>query len=159
MVLVILTGSLTKAVLAQVMDYHTSAEVWGTLHELFAARSSTQIVHTRLQLASLKKGAETVTKYFNKAKNLVVLIAGVGHSISDEEFSTFLLVGLGADYDSVVTSLSTQPFLPNSTLILSYLLIHESWLSHQTKTLENSISVNHTVTENKPEANNTSNRE
>lgn len=103
----ILTASLSEIVLAQVIECDTSAKIWSHLHELFAARSSAQIVHTRLQLASLKKGSESVSDFFNKAKSLTTLLVAAGQSISDTEFITYLLAGLGTEYDSVVTSLST----------------------------------------------------
>lgn len=89
LVMSILTASLSEPVLAQIIECSTAADIWSTLHELFAARSSAQVVHTRLQLASLKKGGESVTEFFNKAKGLVSLLAGARQSVSDEEFSTF----------------------------------------------------------------------
>lgn len=111
------------------LDYSTSEEIWTHLHELFAARSSTQIMQSRLQLATLKKGAESVTKYFNKAKILVDAIQAAGQVISDTELVVYLLTGLGTDYDSIITSLSTRPILPSSSQVLSYLMVHEARLS------------------------------
>lgn len=97
--------------MAQVLDCSSSFEVWQNLLELFSARSNAQIVHTRLQLASLKKGSEFVTDFYNKAKAFSQMLAAAGQPISDTEFLTYLLAGLGQEYDSVVTSLTTQPLL------------------------------------------------
>lgn len=145
----ILTSSLPEEVLVQIMDCTTSAAIWNNLHELFSARSSAQMVHTRLQLASLKKGAETITEFFNRAKGLVTTLAAAGHHIPESEFFVYLLAGLGAEYDSLVTSISLQTNLPSPTQILSHLLVHESRISHQSNPLlSNPPSANNTTTNN-----------
>lgn len=112
LVIAILTSSLTESILAQVIDCNTSTQIWSNLYDLFSARSSAHIVHTRIQLASLKKGSETVSEFFNRGKSLSTMLAAADQGIFDTEFATYLLAELTSDYDSIVTSLSTQPILP-----------------------------------------------
>lgn len=107
-VMAVLTASLSEDALVRIMDCTTSAQIWSTLHDLFAAQSSAQAVHTRLKLASLKMGAESVTSYYTRGKGLVTTLAGAGQHVSDSEFVAFLLAGLPFDYDPLVTSVSTQ---------------------------------------------------
>lgn len=131
----VLTATLTEEVLVQVMGCSTAAEIWAILHSIFSAQSSSQVVHTRLQLASLKKGAETPTAYFNRAKALVTTLAGAGQHVSDQEFAVFLLAGLGTEYDSFVTSISTQPTLACPDQFLSHLMNFEGRVSLQSNPL------------------------
>lgn len=56
-------------------------------------------MQTQYQLATLKKGAKSITTYFYKAKMLADGLITVGKLISPSEFSIYLLVGLGTDYD------------------------------------------------------------
>lgn len=92
-----LTSSLTEGFLAQVIDCPTSTQIWATLHDLFVARFSAQVIQTRLQLVSLKKGSETLSEFFNRAKQLSILLAVASQPIVDPEFNTYLLVGLSSD--------------------------------------------------------------
>ncbi|KAF5475573.1 hypothetical protein F2P56_007367 [Juglans regia] len=135
-----LNSSLTEQVLAQVLECSTSREVWTLLHSLFAAQSSAHIMQTQYQLATLKKGSESISSYFNKARTLAASMGAAGQPLSDSEFTVYLLAGLGTDFDSLVTSLTTRadPLSPHQ--IYSYLLNHESRLAHQTTTL---LSANH----------------
>lgn len=130
-----LNSSLSEQVLAQVLDCSTSRAVWSLLESLFAAQSSAHIMQIQYQLATLKKGFESITDYFHNAKALAASMGAAGQSLSDSEFSVFLLIGLGTDYDSLVTSLTTRANTLSPHQIYSFLLNHESRLAHQTHTL------------------------
>jgi hypothetical protein len=56
------------------------------------------------QLATLKKGDSTVTEYFQKFKSL----AAAGQPLNDFELVSFLLAGLGSEFDPFVTSVTTR---------------------------------------------------
>lgn len=105
-------------------------------------------VHTQNQLATLKKGSKSISDYFTKAKALASSLGAAGWILVDSEFSVYLLAGLGSDYESLVTSLTTRldPITPQH--LNSFLLNHESHLQHQTQSLLSSsnLSVNATVT-------------
>ncbi|KAF5442908.1 hypothetical protein F2P56_035516 [Juglans regia] len=142
-----INSSLSESVLTQVLDCTTSQQVWSTLQNLYSAQSSAHLMNTQFQLATLKKGAESITEYYNKAKNLSSQLDAAGHSLLDSEFTIFLLAGLGTDYESLVTSLTTRPDPLTPHQLYSYLLNHESRLSHQTNSLlsNTSISANNTA--------------
>ncbi|KAF5466071.1 hypothetical protein F2P56_016028 [Juglans regia] len=130
-----INSSLSDSVLAQVLDCSTSCEVWTTLQNLFAAKSSAHLIHTKYQLATLKKGAESITDYYNKARSLASTLSAAGRPLDDSELAIYLLAGLGTDYESLVTSLTTRPDALSPHQLFSYLLNHESRLSHQTQSL------------------------
>lgn len=125
MVLAILTSSLTESVLGQMINYTTSAQLWSLLETVFTAQSSAQAVHLRLQLASLKKGGDSITIYFKKAKAIVSSLTAAGQALPNNEFVIYVLAGLGPEYESLVTSLSTQPSLPGPIQLFSHLLHQE----------------------------------
>ncbi|KAF5482597.1 hypothetical protein F2P56_003155 [Juglans regia] len=131
----ILNSSLSDSVLSQVLDCTTSHEVWTTLHNLFSAKSNAHVFHTQYQLATLRKGSESITDYYNKAKSLFSSLGAAGHPITDQEFSVYLLAGLGTEYESLVTALTTRPDPLSPHQIYSFLLNHESRLAHQTQSL------------------------
>lgn len=105
------------------------------MQEIFAAQTPAHVMQTQYQLATLKKGIESITSYFYKVKMLVDALITAGKLISPSEFSIYLLVGLGTDYDTLVTSLTTRPDPLSPHQIYSYLLNHESCLNHQAQTL------------------------
>ncbi|KAL8153881.1 hypothetical protein V2J09_011641 [Rumex salicifolius] len=124
-VMAVLTSSLHQDVLAQVVDYTTAAEVWNTLHDLYASHTSTQVVDNQIALVSLKKGRDTNSAFYTKSKNFASSLAFTGHPLSHAEFTSYLLAGLGLEYNSVVASQMSQPKLPPSTHILSHLLVNQ----------------------------------
>ncbi|KAF5465900.1 hypothetical protein F2P56_015863 [Juglans regia] len=130
-----INSSLAESVLAQVLDCTSSAELWSTLQSLFSAKSTTHVFHTQYQLATLKKGSESITEYFNKAKALASSLGVGGHALSDSQFSVFLLAGLGTEYESLITSLTTRPDPISIHQLYSFLLNHESRLAHQSTSL------------------------
>lgn len=130
----IINLSLFELVLAQVLRYTTSHAVWNTLQHLFSAQSIAHVVHTRYQLATLCKGFESISNYFNKAKSLVASLSAAGHTVIDYKFSIYLLARLGTEYESLVTSLTTPP-IP--------LLLFNCIVSFLTTNLVYLIKINH----------------
>ncbi|KAF5458441.1 hypothetical protein F2P56_022468 [Juglans regia] len=134
MVISALYSSLTDNILSQVVDCATSHEIWTTLTNLYSAQSTAHLMQTRYQLATLKKGSDTISAYFHKAKALASSLSSAGHPLSSHEFIIYLLTGLEADYESVVSSITTRPEPLSISQVFSYLLNHESRLAHQTQT-------------------------
>lgn len=107
------------------------------------------MLHTQYQLATtLKKGSETITKYYNTTQALAASLGVAGKVLSPSKFSVDILARLGSGYDSLATSLSTWPEPIHPHQIYTYLLTHESWLNDQTKSLpsSNSLQANLTTT-------------
>lgn len=67
-------------------------------------------MYTQYQLATLKKGPESIFEYFTKVKALASSLVAVGRSLQNSKFSVYLLVGLGSEYKSFVTPLTTRPY-------------------------------------------------
>lgn len=102
-------SSLTETVLSQILDCSTSQQIWETLHELHSAQSTAHLMHTKFQLATLKKGSDSISTYFQKAKALSASLNAAGYPLLDSEFIIYFLTGLSSDFESVVSSITTRP--------------------------------------------------
>ncbi|XP_028788893.1 uncharacterized protein LOC114744913 [Neltuma alba] len=92
----------------------------------FAQQSQAKVLHLQQQLTSLKKGNESILDYYNKALMISDSLAASGSPVPDSAFNAYLLAGLGTDYDSMFTVLTTlkAQFIPKD--ILSHLLTYEA---------------------------------
>ena len=82
------------------------------------------------QLATLRKGDNSIADYYHKFTTLIDTLAVVDQPLPHHETLSFLLAGLGSDYDALVTSVST-PLTPIALEDLyGHLLSHELQLSH-----------------------------
>ncbi|KAF5475787.1 hypothetical protein F2P56_007557 [Juglans regia] len=95
----------------------------------------THVIQTQFQLATLKKGAESINAYYHKAKSLSASLSAAGNPLSQSQFTVYLLARLGSDYESVISSITTRPEPLSAPQIYSYLLNHESRLAHQHQSL------------------------
>jgi hypothetical protein len=77
-----------------------------------------------------------VTDYFQKFKSLSDTLAVVGQHLNEFESLSFVLAGLGTDFDSIVTTISTCGDTMPLEDLYSHLLIHEQRIEHQSTTTE-----------------------
>lgn len=103
MIFSVLLSSLTEPILTQVVG-QTSSRALG---KMFKSKSKRRIMHFRYQLATFKKGSLPVADYFQKMEFADTLTA-IGHPLLDCEVVSYLLAGLGSEYDSFVTSVTTR---------------------------------------------------
>ena len=117
--------------IGQVIGLTTFHAVWLALESLFASKTQARLGQLLFQLATLKKGGDSIIDYFRKTKLLADTMAVVGQPLSALEFNSYLLAGLGTEFDSLVTSVTTQFDPPTSEELFSHLLTHEARLNHQ----------------------------
>lgn len=92
----------------------TSAEVWTTLVLMFASHLSAHVMQIRIQLENMKKNDSSAAEYFSKVKNLADTMASIGHALHGEEVVSYLLAGLGEEYNPLVMSLA-QNWSPSTS--------------------------------------------
>jgi hypothetical protein len=89
-----------------------------------------RIMQLKQQLQSLKKGADSISEFVSKLKAISDALAAAGEIVSDREMIMSLLNGVGHEYDSVVTLVSSQ----QSTMSLEdaqfLFLMHEQRIEH-----------------------------
>ena len=82
------------------------------------------------QLAILRKGNSSISDYFHCFTHLIDTLAAIDQPLPFHESLSFLLAGLGTDYDSLVTSVQTQINPIAFEDIYGHLLSHKLQLSH-----------------------------
>lgn len=131
--------SLSENLIAQIISLTTSQAAWSALENLFASKTQARLGQLHFQLATLKKGSDSITDFFfRKTKLLADTMAAAGCQLSSTEFNTYLLVGLSIEYDSLVISVTTRFDLPSSEELFIHLPTHEAWLNHQNASLPSS---------------------
>lgn len=72
------------------------------------------------QLAGMRK-KESIIEYFNKVKHLTDTLASVGNHLTDKEVIMYMLSGLDNECDSLVTSITTRPYVISSNDLYAHL--------------------------------------
>uniref|UniRef100_A0A2N9IKQ2 Retroviral polymerase SH3-like domain-containing protein n=1 Tax=Fagus sylvatica TaxID=28930 RepID=A0A2N9IKQ2_FAGSY len=101
MILSALISSISKTILAYVVKYATSHDVWTTLECMFISQSRARSMSIHYQLATLRKGDSSISDYFHRFTHQVDTLAAIAQPLPLHESLTFLLASLGSDYDSL----------------------------------------------------------
>uniref|UniRef100_A0A2N9GUI4 Uncharacterized protein n=1 Tax=Fagus sylvatica TaxID=28930 RepID=A0A2N9GUI4_FAGSY len=102
MILSALISSLSENVLAYVVQCTTSRE-----------------------LSTLKKGDSSIADYFHKFTGLIATLATINKPLTEEEQISFLLAGLGSEFESFVTTVQMRTDLLSIEALYGHLLSHE----------------------------------
>ncbi|KAL5861880.1 hypothetical protein ACOSQ4_003176 [Xanthoceras sorbifolium] len=87
-----------------------------------------RIMHLRSQLQTLKKGAMSMTDFVVKMKGIVDSLMAAGQTITELDLVSYVLGGLGQEFDPVIATYSLL-----LTLLLSYQLLHQMFFIEFTK--------------------------
>jgi len=107
-VLSYLFSSLSKEIFGQVATSTTAAQLWSAIQDLHASQSRARVISTRMALASASKGTSSVAEFFVKMKGLADDMASAGRKLGDEELVSFILIGLGEDFESIVSAIASR---------------------------------------------------
>ncbi|XP_075633527.1 uncharacterized protein LOC142605988 [Castanea sativa] len=140
MILSAIISSLIKHILAHVVKFNTSRDVWQASERMFNSLSRARTMQIHYQLATLKKGNSSIANYFHQFTSLVDTIAAIAHALNDFEIISFLLVGLGFEYDSFVKFVTTRVDPLSIDELYGHLLAHELRLKHQQPTVHLSLA-------------------
>lgn len=141
----ILSWTLTNisiTTLPQVASRKTLAEVWDGLRKLYASGTHARQLHIRLHLQSIRKGGLSIEDYFSKISILKNALASTGEEgLKESEIILITLGGLGNEFESIVTAITT-PFNPDLTFsgVCKLLMDHNLRLEKSRST--NSVVVN-----------------
>ena len=72
---------------------------------MFASQSHARVINTRMALATVQKGSSTIAKYFSKMRTLADDMASAGKRLDNEDLGSYILAGLDADYNLVVSAI------------------------------------------------------
>jgi hypothetical protein len=136
LVLSTIISSLSESLIAQVVGHSTSRDVWLALERLFSSHSRARIMQIHFQLATLKKSGSSIANFFQKFKNLSDNLSAAGQPLNNFEQLSFVLSGLGSEFDSLVATIQLQAKSMSIEDLYAHLLIHEQRIEHRTSNTE-----------------------
>lgn len=103
-----LLSSLSHDVLLQVATLLTAIETWAAIEAMCASKSRARVINTHMALATAQMGNNTITKYCAKMKALANDMASAGKRLEDEDLASYILSGLDAEFDPIVSVVAAQ---------------------------------------------------
>ena len=125
-ILSFLLTSVSPGILSHIAKTRTAADAWAKIEAMFASQTRARAVNLRISLANTKKGNSSATDYFTKMKGFSDEMAAAGRPITDDELVEYILTGLPAEYESLVTSLVTRVESVTVDELYSQLLNYET---------------------------------
>jgi len=129
-IVAILFSTISKNVLIQVVSHNTSAAIWCALAKSFSSQSRARVIQLRTELVNTRKGAQSAHDFFMQVKCMTYELAIAGHALHCDEIISYLLSGLGYDYDSFVTTITARTDPITLEEVYALLLTTESCLQH-----------------------------
>jgi hypothetical protein len=136
LILSVLISTLSEPLVSRAVGCATSRALWMSLEKMFTSQSRAQMMQVHYQLATSKKGNSFVTDYFQKMKLLSDTMAAIGQPLNDFETVSYILVGLGSEYDHFVTSITTRVDPLSLEEIYGHLLAYELRLEQHLPTTD-----------------------
>ncbi|KAI4311490.1 hypothetical protein MLD38_036381 [Melastoma candidum] len=118
----LLFSSLTSEPLSQVVCCKNAHEVWEILRNRYESASPSRILNLRLQMQQLKKDGRTMQQYLNGLKSLSDQLSAIGEPVRYRDYLWYLMEGLPAEYDAVVTAIYSRTDQPKLEEVHNLLL-------------------------------------
>lgn len=116
---------MTEEVLGQMTTPTSAHELWTALNAMFSATNRATVNNIRAQLSAEKKRDMTVAEYYAKMKGYADTMASVGHPLDDDEIISYIMAGLGEDFDALMASLTIVNTPVTLTDFYSFLLSYD----------------------------------
>ena len=119
--------------LAQVVGCTSAHEVWRVIELTFATASRAQIMQIRMQLATIQKKDLTINHRVlpqSEEPRRHPSRAVIGKPLENDEVIAYILQGLPAEYDAIVTSITTCTDINTPSDALAHLLSYELRIEH-----------------------------
>ncbi|KAJ3697958.1 hypothetical protein LUZ61_001663 [Rhynchospora tenuis] len=131
-----LLSSLTEVIQAQVVSCTTSFDLWNSLQTIFSNRSRARLTDLRRQIQSATKEGLSCSDYIQHMRKLADELLFIGSPMSEDDLVIATLNGLGPDYLSFVTSITTA--LRSQSI--SFADLHGLLLNHESLLLSHNTS-------------------
>jgi hypothetical protein len=136
MILSILISTLSEPYVFHAVGSPSASSLWNTLLTMFASQARARVMQIYFQLATVKKGTNSIIEYFQTIKTLSDTLAAAGHPLNDFDSVSFLLKGLDSEYDPFVTSVTTKVDPLSIDELYGHLLAHEMRLEQQIPSID-----------------------
>ncbi|KAI4388134.1 hypothetical protein MLD38_000492 [Melastoma candidum] len=127
----LLFSALTPEPLSQVVYCKTSREVWETLKNCYESTSTTRIINLRTQMQQLRKEGRSMQQYLSSLKSLANQLGAVGEPVKYSDYLWYMLEGLPAEYDAVVTAVYSRVDQPSIDEVQNLLVNFEMRLERR----------------------------
>ncbi|KAI3427490.1 Protein kinase domain-containing protein [Psidium guajava] len=121
-VMSLLYSSPSSEPLGQVVNCQTSFEVWETLRQRYESNSTTRIINLRTQMQQLRKDGLTMPQYLASLKSFSDQLAAIGEPVKYKDYFWYMLEGLPAEYDAIVTAIYSRLDQPSVDEVQNLLL-------------------------------------
>jgi hypothetical protein len=103
-----LLSSISHDVLVQIVVLPTASDVWKHIETSYASQSHARVINTHMDSATTEKGSLTAVEYISMMKSLADDMVSPEKKLDDEELSSYILIGLDSEYNSLVSSIDTR---------------------------------------------------
>jgi hypothetical protein len=139
MLLSMLISTLTKPLIVHNVGSASAHQLWTTLVSMFASQAHSRVMQIHYRLATAKKVSSSITEYFQSFKAMCDNLAFAGQHLNDFESISYLLAGLGSEYDPLVTSITTRLDPLSLDEIYGHLLSQEMRIEHNLSSTKASL--------------------
>ncbi|KAH9646728.1 retrovirus-related pol polyprotein from transposon RE1 [Citrus sinensis] len=140
-----LMSSISVEILSLVVNSNSSNELWTNIEEQFGSETGAKKVHLKMLLNNLKKGSMTITEYFSKLKAVSDELALAGIPVTNLDFITPLICGLGQPYYPVVVYIEANMLKMSVNEAYSMLLTHEARIESNQQNANKEAKLNYTA--------------
>jgi thymidine kinase len=96
-------------ILAHVVGWETTKDVWSKITKMFSTQSMSKVKHLCGALNSTKKGSLTDAHYFDEMKGFSSELVALGKEVAEGERVGYILNGLDHTYNNVVAAVHGNP--------------------------------------------------
>ncbi|GAU28846.1 hypothetical protein TSUD_21830 [Trifolium subterraneum] len=128
-----LLSTISDSLLAKVVDYTYSSEVWDEIHRHFETLLNTKARQLRSELRTLSKGDRKIEEFIQRVRVINESLISIGDPVPHRNLIEIVLDALPEEYDSVVAAVASNASSVSLDELESHLLGHESRLEKNKK--------------------------
>jgi hypothetical protein len=104
----LISVTLSPSALSLIIGQTSARGIWEVLEKRYTSISRSNVVNLKMELNSVKKSSDCISKYLQRIKEAKDKLSSVGVQIDDEEVLHIVLIGLPAEYHSFSASMRTK---------------------------------------------------
>ncbi len=104
----LISVTLSPSALSLIIGQTSARGIWEVLEKRYTSISRSNVVNLKMELNSVKKSSDCISKYLQRIKEAKDKLSSVGVQIDDEEVLHIVLKGLPAEYHSFSASMRTK---------------------------------------------------
>lgn len=144
---------MTKPVIAQVVGWKTTSEMWHCILSHYASHTKACEMQYKTQLLSMEKVFMSVYAFLLKIRNLIDYLATIGQPLSLKDHMNFIFNELSLKYDPFVYSMFTRGVTYTITGVEALLIAQKSWIELSKSTDVANVMANVAQASKRPSSN------